>query len=156
MRRPSTFLDRRTAIDLQLTPMIDCVFLLMAYFIWSSSFTIVEQLLPSQLSPLAAGSGAAADKPPDPIEDFEPLVVRLQASEGRVTWTLRDVPLESLAQLQSALATAARIQPAAPVIVHPDPAVPLGDVIDVYDVARLAGFAKVQFAATQPGEEPAP
>lgn len=149
MRRPSTFLDRRTPIDLQLTPMIDCVFLLMVYFIWSSSFTIAEQSLPSQLSPQPSGSGSSAEKVPEPIEDFEPLVIRLRAADGRVAWTLRDVPMESLTQLQSALVTAARIKRDAPVILHPDPEVPLGDVIDVYDIARLAGFEKVQFAAAE-------
>jgi biopolymer transport protein ExbD len=149
MRRPSTFTDRRTPIDLQLTPMIDCVFLLMIYFIWSSSFTIAEQSLPSQLSPQPAGSGPSVDQVPEPSEDFEPLVIRLRIAGGRVAWTLRDVPMESLAQLNSALVTAARIKRDAPVILHPDPAVPLGDVIDVYDLARLAGFEKVQFAAME-------
>ena len=63
MRRPS-FTTRRSPVDLQLTPMIDCVFLLMIYFIFSSNFNIAEQLLPSQLS-AAAGSGAASmDTPP--------------------------------------------------------------------------------------------
>jgi biopolymer transport protein ExbD len=148
MRCPSTFTDRRTPIDLQLTPMIDCVFLLMVYFIWSSSFTISEQSLPSQLSPQVGGSGPSADRVPEPIEDFEPLVIRLSVVGGRVAWTVRDVPMESLAQVNSALVTAARIKRDAPVILHPDPPVPLGDVIDVYDLARLAGFEKVQFAAS--------
>ena len=40
MRWPSPFRDRRPAVELQLTPMIDCVFLLMVYFLWSSSFAI--------------------------------------------------------------------------------------------------------------------
>lgn len=149
MRTPSTFTDRRTPIDLQLTPMIDCVFLLMVYFIWSSSFTIAEQSLPSQLSPLPPSTGTSVDTVPDPIEDFEPLVIRLSLVGGRVAWTLRDVPMESLTQLRAALATAARIKRDAPVILHPDPDVPLGDVIDVYDLSRLAGFEKVQFAASE-------
>ena len=37
----------------------------------------------------------------------------------------------------------------APVILHPDPEVPLGHVIDLYDLARLIGFAKIQFAASE-------
>ncbi|MBW8886081.1 MAG: biopolymer transporter ExbD, partial [Planctomycetia bacterium] len=35
MRIPSNYRDRRP-VELQLTPMIDCVFLLMIYFLWSS------------------------------------------------------------------------------------------------------------------------
>ena len=149
MRTPSNFTDRRTSIDLQLTPMIDCVFLLLVYFIWSSSFTIAEQSLPSQLSPLPSGGGPVVDTVPDPIEDFEPLVIRLSLESGRVAWTVRDVPMQSLAQLRDSLATAARIKRDAPVILHPDPDVPLGDVIDVYDLARLVGFEKIQFAASE-------
>ena len=53
------------------------------------------------------------------------------------------------AVFNSALIAAARIKRDAPVILHPDAAVPLGDVIDVYDLARLAGFTKVQFAASE-------
>jgi biopolymer transport protein ExbD len=151
MRTPSTFTARRTPIDLQLTPMIDVVFLLLVFFIWTSSFTIAEQSLPSQLSPQLSGSGTSIDTVPEPIEDFEPLVVRLFVADGRVAWTLRDVPMPSLAQLRAALVTAARIKRDAPVILHPDPDVPLGDVIDVYDIARLADFEKVQFAASDPG-----
>lgn len=151
MRTPSTFTGRRTPIDLQLTPMIDVVFLLLVFFIWTSSFTIAEQSLPSQLAPELTGSAATVDAVPPPIEDFEPLVVRLQVAGGRVVWTLRDVPMESLAELRSALTTAARIKRDAPVILHPDGEVPLGDVIDVYDLARLAGFEKVQFAARETG-----
>ena len=33
-----------------------------------------------------------------------------------------------------------------PVILHPDDGVPIGDVIDVYDLSLLSGFDTVQFA----------
>ena len=35
------------------------------------------------------------------------------------------------------------------IIIDPDPAVPFGHVIDVYDRSRLAGFEQVQFAASE-------
>ena len=57
MRIPSLYRDRK-GVELQLTPMIDCVFLLMVYFIWSSSFAIVEKTLPSELSAETSNSGA--------------------------------------------------------------------------------------------------
>jgi biopolymer transport protein ExbD len=149
MRAPSLYLGRRTPIDLQLTPMIDCVFLLMVYFIWSSSFTITEQMLPAQLSRQSGRGSEATDRVLEPIEDFEPLVVRIFRAAGQPSWTIRDVPVPSLAVLRQQLAAAAAIKRDAPVILHPDPEVPLGDVIDVYDLARLAGFETVQFAATE-------
>ena len=148
MRRPS-FTTRRTPVDLQLTPMIDCVFLLMIYFIFSSNFNIAEQLLPSQLS-AAAGSGASStDTPPPPEADFEDVVVRILWQGTTPTWAVNDTPVPSLAALRQTLAQVARIKRNAPIILHPDAEVPLGDVIEVYDISRLVGFEKVQFAASR-------
>jgi biopolymer transport protein ExbD len=148
MRRP-TYTTRRTPVDLQLTPMIDCVFLLMVYFIWSSSFNIAEQSLPSQLS-AASGSGTpSTETPPPPEADFEDVVVRILWQGATPTWTLNDAPVPSLAALRQSLTQVARIKRDAPVILHPDPDVPLGSVIDVYDISRDVGFEKVQFAVSQ-------
>ena len=147
MRRP-TFTTRRTPVELQLTPMIDCVFLLMIYFIFSSNFNIAELSLPSQLS-AASGSGASsADMPPPPEADFEDVVVRIHWQESAPTWTVNDAPVPSLAGLEQSLRRVARIKRDAPVILHPDPEVPLGSVIEVYDISRLVGFEKVQFAVS--------
>jgi len=147
MRRPS-FTTRRSPVDLQLTPMIDCVFLLMIYFIFSSNFNIAEQLLPSQLS-AASGSGATStDMPPPPEADFEDVVVRILWQGSAPTWAVNDSPVPSLAALRQTLAQVARIKRNAPIILHPDAEVPLGDVIEVYDISRLVGFEKVQFAAS--------
>ena len=147
MRRP-TFTTRRTPVDLQLTPMIDCVFLLMIYFIFSSNFNIAELSLPSQLS-AASGSGATStDTPPPPEADFEDVVVRILWQGSAPTWTVNDSPVPNLAALKQSLAQVARIKRNAPVILHPDPDVPLGSVIEVYDISRLVGFEKIQFAAS--------
>ena len=149
MRTPSNFLDRRTAVDLQLTPMIDCVFLLMVYFIWSSSFAITEQLLPSQLSLESPSAAAgASDLPPPPEADFEEVVVRILWQDHAATWTVNDTPAASLAELRDTLQTIADIKRDAPVILHPEPRAPLGEVIRVFDLSRLVGFEKVRFAAT--------
>ena len=147
MRRPS-FTTRRSPVDLQLTPMIDCVFLLRIYFIFSSTCNIAEQLLPSQLS-AASGSGATStDIPPPPEADFEDVVVRILWQGSAPTWAVNDSPVHSLAALRQTLAQVARIKRNAPIILHPDAEVPLGDVIEVDDISRLVGFEKVQFAAS--------
>lgn len=134
-------------LELQLTPMIDCVFLLMVYFLWSSSFAVPELLLPGQLAPPQAAAQAAA-APPPPQDDFPQLVVGVVRVQGRIGWTLNETPLPSLSKLREALAALAHIQRQAPVILDPQPDVPLGDVIDALDVIRLSGFAQVQVAAT--------
>lgn len=149
MHWPSPFRDRRTSVDLQLTPMIDCVFLLMVYFIWSSSFAIVELTLPSELSAQPSGSGAASiDQPPPPEADFDPVVVRIMQTEGGPAWQINGADVASLADLRRTLVTIVQIKRDAPLILDPDSEAPLGDVIDVFDLSRLVGFEKIQFATS--------
>jgi biopolymer transport protein ExbD len=151
MRFPSPFRDQRKSMELQLTPMIDCVFLLMVYFIWSSSFAVVERSLPSRLA-AASGSGSATLSEPPPEADFDDIVVRIAWTGRGPAWQVNEAPVASLAELRGTLATIARIKRDAPVVLDPDRAVPLGDVIDVFDLSRLVGFEKVQFAASVPVE----
>jgi biopolymer transport protein ExbD len=149
MRWPSPLRDRRASVELQLTPMIDCVFLLMVYFLWSSSFAIVELSLPSELSAQQSGGRPVSpDVPPPPEADFDRIVVRVLATENGPVWEVNDAPVASLAELRTTLAAIARIKRDAPVVLEPDPAVPLGDVIDVFDLSRLAGLEKIQFATS--------
>lgn len=137
-------------LKLELTPMIDCVFLLMVYFIWTSSFGIVEDILPSRLSVAAGTSQTPTNEPPPPEADFENVVVRVLHTGAEPAWTVNSVPVGSLEELRGQLATIAGIKRDAPVILHPDPEVDLGYVIEVYDLARVVGFERVQFAASKP------
>src|SRR5438876_7597094 len=104
MRVPSTFRDRRAAVELQLTPMIDCVFLLMIYFLWSSSFAIAEMSLPSKLSAAPAGGGTPRiNEPPPPEADFPNVVVRILWNGSASVWTVNDIPLGSVGELRQQL-----------------------------------------------------
>src|SRR5437763_6832991 len=151
MRIPSTFRDRRPAVELQLTPMIDCVFLLMVYFIWSSSFAIAEMSLPSKLSLPPGGSGPGSISQPPPEADFPNVVVRVLWNGSGPIWTVNETPVSSLVELRQTLVSIARIKRDAPVILDPASDVPLGDVIDLFDLSRVVGFQKVQFAASAEG-----
>jgi biopolymer transport protein ExbD len=57
--------------------------------------------------------------------------------------------LSDLASVESKLARIFAANTEAPVIIDPDEATPLGDVIDVYDLSRRVGFDEVQFAAAE-------
>ena len=149
MRRPSIYNERRGDVDVKMTPMIDVVFLLLVFFIWTASFQIVEQVLPSSVSAQRGTDPASTDEPPPPEEDFEDIVIRILWASDRPAWRINNEPVASLADVRSTLRTIARIKPDAPVILHPDPNVPLGHVIDAYDITRLQGFDKVQFAASE-------
>jgi biopolymer transport protein ExbD len=151
MRIPSNFRYRRP-VELQLTPMIDCVFLLMIYFLWSSSFAIAEMSLPSKLSaPSAGGSAPRANEPPSPEADFPNIVVRILWNGSASVWTVNDAPVGSIDDLKQRLTSIARIKRDAPIVLDPANDVPLGDVIEVFDLSRLVGFHKIQFAVSTEG-----
>ena len=61
----------------------------------------------------------------------------------------KGAPVASLTLLKEQLGRLAKIKRDAPVIVHPDDEVPAGDVIDVFDTARLVGLTQIQFAVSE-------
>ncbi len=148
MRRVS-LLDRRQEFDTTMTPMIDVVFLLLIFFVWTASFQIVEQSLPGSIALPPAGKGDGEPPAVTPQDDFDPIVVRIGMDHGRATWSLQAKQIEDAAALRRRLAEIARIRRAAPVIIHPDSDVPLGYVVDAYDAVRSAGFDTIQFATPQ-------
>ncbi len=148
MKRPSIFAGRRP-MEVAMTPMIDVVFLLLVFFVWTASFQIVENILPSNLTAIAGTEPIDPKTPPPPEADFDDVVVRITWSGDAPRWTINQQSVANLAQLRGQLDQIARIKRDAPVILHPDQEVPLGDVIDVYDIARAVGFEKVQFAASE-------
>jgi biopolymer transport protein ExbD len=149
MRRPSIYSQRQQGVDVKMTPMIDVVFLLLVFFVWTASFQIIEQVLPSSISSSSTAGSTPVDTPPPAEADFEQIVIRVLWQGGQAAWTINGQPVASLAAVRSRLATIAQIKQDAPVILDPDPAAPLGHVIDLYDAARLENFQRVQFAASE-------
>lgn len=133
----------RTATDVEMTPLIDVVFQLLIFFICTASFQQAEELLPMGLAaPADRGVAAPRETLPEP-----PRVVVVMARDGELTqWKVNERPAESLSQLQAALRAVAAADPATPVTLDVGGSVPLGDMIDVYDLCRLAGLLKVEFA----------
>ena len=149
MRRPTPYTQRRGGLDIKMTPMIDVVFLLLVFFVWTASFHIAEHVLPSHLTAVSGTAPADPREPPPPEEDFDRVVIRVLWASGQPTWKVNDLQVASLAQVRSRLEAIADIKRDAPVILHPDRNVPLGHVIDVYDITRLVGFETIQFAASE-------
>lgn len=147
MKMPSSY-SRRSPLEISMTPMIDVVFLLLVFFVWTASFQMLEHLLPTSVS-AANGSGTGpANQPPPPEADFDNVVVRILWDGNGPAWQINEQLIANLPALRTFLGKIASIKQDAPVILHPDRNVPLGHVIDVYDAARLARFQKVQFAAS--------
>ena len=153
MKRPSPMIDQRgsgTDLDSAMTPMIDVVFLLLVFFVWTASFQIVEQILPSEVSAQMGNEPSELDEPP-PEADFPDNVVKIGWDGQNPNWTYNEQPMNSLAELRNKLTQISSINSDAPVILYPDKVVPLGHVIEVYDVSKLSGFSRVSFAV-EPGQ----
>ena len=147
MRLPSRFHSDAQRPDSTMTPMIDVVFLLLVFFVWTASFQIVERLLPSQLQPPARGTGELTEVEQELI-DLDRVVVRLAVQDGRIGYFVNDAPAGSLDEVRQKLLAVSLIDSSVPLIIDPAGQVPLGDVIDVYDVSRGVGFHKIQCVAS--------
>ncbi|MAV34099.1 MAG: biopolymer transporter ExbD [Planctomycetaceae bacterium] len=148
MRRPELHQRTRGDLEISMTPMIDVVFLLLVFFVWTASFQVVENMLPSHL--LAVSGNQPLDSTePSPEVDFDEIIIRLIWEGDTLRWQINNVRVADLQAVRTRLDQIAAIRQAATVILHPDQEVPVGDVIDVYDQARLAGFEQVQFAASE-------
>ena len=137
--------NQRRPIQVEMTPMIDVVFLLLIFFLWTASFRMAEQLLPSRMATEARTRGSEQDMTED--LDFEPVVVRVLWQSQSPSWTVNGRAANSLQMVFEKLSKVAAIKSDVPVIVDPEPTVPLGHAIEVYDLSREIGFGKVQFAA---------
>ena len=128
-----------------MTPMIDVVFLLLVFFVWTSSFQKPEELLATTLATVGSSDESEDVEPPPP--DLDRLIIEVNWQQNRPAWTIYDRPLASLAEVGAVLRGAAEVDNGLPVILVVDGGVPMGDVINVYDLSRDAGFVKIQFAA---------
>ncbi|HJQ81611.1 MAG TPA: biopolymer transporter ExbD [Lacipirellulaceae bacterium] len=130
-------------MDVAMTPMIDVVFQLLIFFICTASFQLSEELLPTSLAIAGGPTPAAAIE----IErDLKRIVVRGESIDGDTKWTVNDRPSPSLVEVEQMLRAAAAIDRALPVVLDVAGDVPLGDMIDVYDLCRLVHFERIEFA----------
>ena len=135
-----------SSIELNLTSMIDVIFLLLIFFVCTTDFREPEKRLPTNL-----GSGAIATDEPRTQEerDLGRIVARLTvAPSGRVEYAIDGKRVASIKEVEALLAELQEIDPNVPVVVDPDYNTPLESVLDVYDCARRVGLAKIKFAAS--------
>lgn len=141
----------RRPIEIMMAPMIDVIFLLLVFFLATSSFQIPEKLLPTGVSEISAPTGQSDRPPPEPNPDaIEQVIIKGLLANGRTTWLLNNIPLTDVPQVQERLRALSQVQPDVPVIIDPDGKVPVGEVVAVYDAARAVGLSRVFMATRQP------
>jgi len=146
MRLPLTHHQDRGRLDVKMTPMIDVIFLLLIFFVCTASFQPPEEILPTRLSlPGAIDSQREVD--PE-IVDLDEIIVKLLWREGRARWQINNRDYSRLADVRAVLIATSEMKLDLPVILDVDAAVPMEDVIDLYDLCREVGLERIQFAAS--------
>lgn len=130
-----------------MTPMIDVIFQLLIFFVCASAGQMVESHLPTEL---AAGSVESA-APVIVERPFGEVWLRLRRKvaddqDGVTVVELNDREYAEEAALRQTLLALSETTPEIPVILDIDGAVPLGDVVRVYDACQSAQFRQVSFA----------
>lgn len=143
----------REPIELALTPMIDVVFLLLVFFLWTSSFEEPEYDLPGAIASSTAAAATRGDQPP--AEVFDEIVIRVIGpglQPGRLQ--LNGQEIDSIESLVDRLRQIAALGAQPAVIVDPDSETAVGRAIAAYDAARAAGFDRVLLAARSEDSQP--
>ena len=131
-----------------MTPMIDVVFLLLIFFVCASIGQIPESLLPTPLSSGSIDSTEQADVP-KPLGEVWVKLRRVQVPDNSFTRAeVNEELYEDWSELRATLRELASVAPEIPVILDIGHAVPVGDLVDIYDTCRAAGFDSVKFAAS--------
>ncbi|MFT4175674.1 MAG: biopolymer transporter ExbD [Luteolibacter sp.] len=125
-------------IPMQLAPMIDILFLLLAFFITSWQFFQAETEL--NISVPTAQEGA------DPQRSRGEIIVNIGATGGII---VEGNPV-SIEQLQSKLAAIAKLYENQPVRIRGDGKVPYQRIVEVIDTCQKAGIWNISFATQRP------
>lgn len=132
--------------ELNLTSMIDVIFLLLIFFVCTSDFKEPEEQLPTNL---ALQGAIASQTLPQNERDLGRIVVRIFVNrDKRAEYAVDDKRLASIAEVEATLDELRQIDPNVPVVVDPERDVPIENVLDVYDAARRVGLGKIKFAAS--------
>ncbi len=133
-----------------MTPMIDIVFLLLIFFVVTSSGQMREALLPTELAAQGAVQTEILPVEPDPLTVDVWLKLMFDPESKQTSVDMNSTVYQDLEKLKEQLGTLAELGPENPVILDISGNVPLGDVVDVYDTCQAAGFESVSFAADAP------
>ncbi|MGL6194837.1 MAG: ExbD/TolR family protein [Thermoguttaceae bacterium] len=143
----------KKTISLNMTSMIDVIFLLLIFFVCTANFNTVEESLPTNLSLPGSIEDTSIKSPED--EDFKPVWIQIIASEASPTqstaptllnWRVQGRDCVSVVEVESVLTDISQIKHDLPVIIDPIGAVPFGDVVNIYDLCRKLGLTRIQLS----------
>ena len=130
-----------------MTPMIDVVFLLLVFFVWTSTFETPEYDLPGSIAEPPAGGSVENVTAKEIPEAFDEIVVRLVLQDATTIIQFNGQTVSDIEELESKVGQIISLGIQPPVIVDPDGRVTMDRAIEVYDAIRTAGADRVLFAA---------
>ena len=151
-RRRRTTTVEPTRMQLNLTSMIDVIFLLLIYFVITASFSADEGILTAKL-PEGTGKPSEVPKPPE-----RPIRIRLASLRSPIECRIELAGLgrspRSFGELHTLLAgmqlndrnPSGAFKPDNPVIIEPDRHVRWQHVVNAFNAAIRARFLNVSFA----------
>jgi biopolymer transport protein ExbD len=119
---------------IDISPLIDCVFILLIFFIVTTTF--VEE------------TGVEVDKPQatSSVRLEKTSILLALTEKGEVVYGGREIGISGVRQLVARMLQKEEV----PVIIQADAAAPSGLLVRVIDEAKLGGAAKVSLAARKP------
>jgi biopolymer transport protein ExbD len=129
---------KRRRVIINITSLIDVLFLLLIFFIMSSTF--IEQ--PGMKLELPQAQSATEEK-------MKELILEMK-EDGRITLNQKPASFETLKeQLKEALPSLEEKT----LVIKADKHVPHGDVVQVMDMAKLIGLEKLVIATKRPSDD---
>ncbi|MEQ1631253.1 MAG: biopolymer transporter ExbD [Planctomycetota bacterium] len=128
--------DEGDGAGIDMSPLIDCVFILLIFFIVTTTF--VEE------------TGVEVDKPQaaSSVQLEKTSIMIALTSKGEVVYDKRDIGINSVrATVRRLLQKKSDV----PVIIQADETAPTGLLVRVIDEAKLGGALKVSLATSKPG-----
>ncbi|MEM8911319.1 MAG: biopolymer transporter ExbD [Planctomycetota bacterium] len=132
-----------------MTTMIDVVFLLLIFFVWTSSFDLPDQDLPGPLA-VAATSDSAGQSitSRSPMQWSDEILIRIRNADSRPRFIVGSIAINDLDSLQAHMKAIADIGSVPPVIIDPDDLVPFDLVMTTLDRLRDVGCRNVSLASS--------
>ena len=130
-------------VELRMAPIIDVIFLLLVFFVCTTNFNPLEEILP--MNTTLPGSVEVDIVPLDPV-NLDVVHIKISFNQEPL-WQIEENHCTSLLGVQAVLQSIQNVKEDIPVIIESANNVPMENVIDVYDVCRRVRLTHIQFAA---------